>query len=181
MNQMPHSNQQGAALIVALIILLLMTLIGIFAMRGGVMQEKMANNLRDRELAHQAAEIALRDAERFISSLVNRPDPTVSGANSNIYTLNSTDLDPDTTNAQPWWQERDATWWANNANSVASVLPGNVAVAPRYVIEEIGQKSFDEVESKPKSGVYYYRITARGTGGSALTRVMLQSTVVKEY
>lgn len=179
MTTLPYSKQQGAALIVGLIILLLMTLIGIFAMRGGVMQEKMANNLRDRELAHQAAEVALRDAERFVSSLINRPDPTVSGANSNIYILNSNDLDPDTTNAQPWWQERDATWWTNNA--VASVLPGNVAAAPRYIIEEIGLKSFDEVESKPKAGIYYYRITARGTGGSAVTRVMLQSTVVKEY
>lgn len=176
-----HSSQHGAALIVGLVILLLMTLIGVFAMRGSVMQEKMANNLRDRELAHQAAEIALRDAERFISSLTNRPDPTVSGVNSNIYTLNSTALDPNTTNARPWWQERDATWWANNANSVVSVLPGNVAAAPRYVIEEIGLKSFDEVESKPKAGIYYYRITARGTGGSAVTRVLLQSTVVKEY
>ncbi len=64
---------------------------------------------------------------------------------------------------------------------MASVLPENVAAAPRYIIEEIGLKSFDEVESKPKAGIYYYRITARGTGGSAVTRVMLQSTVVKEY
>ncbi|GAB5486409.1 MAG: hypothetical protein Pars93KO_28430 [Parasphingorhabdus sp.] len=88
MSKVYHSRQHGAALIVGLIILLLMTLIGVFAMRGGVMQEKMANNLRDRELAHQAAEVALRDAERFVSSLINRPDPTVSGANSNIYILN---------------------------------------------------------------------------------------------
>lgn len=181
MSYQSKSQQRGAALIVSLIILLLMTLIGVFAMRGSVMEEKMANNQRDRELAHQSAEIALRDAERFISSLIVRPDPTVSGANNNVYTLNSSDLDPDTGNAQPWWQERNAVWWNNNANTVASVLPGNVAAAPRYVIEEIGLKTFDEVEGRPKPGIYYYRITARGTGGSAVSRVLLQTTVVKEY
>lgn len=181
MKHTPYPPQRGAALIVGLIILLLMTLIGVFAMRGSIMQEKMATNQRDRELAIQAAEIALRDAERFIASLNNRPDPTVGGTNSNIYTLNSTNLDPHPNNAVPWWHEpeRNATWWTNNG--VASILPSNVATAPRYIIEEIGLKTFDAIEGKPKAGVYYYRITARGTGASAVSRALLQTTVVKEY
>jgi type IV pilus assembly protein PilX len=179
MKHSPCSSQHGAALIVGLIVLLLMTLIGVFAMRGSIMQERMATNQRDRELAIQAAEIALRDAERFIASLNNRPDPTVGGTNSNIYTLNSTNLDPHPNNAKPWWQERDAAWWT--ANGVASILPSNVATAPRYIIEEIGLKTFDAIEGKPKAGVYYYRITARGTGASAVSRALLQTTVVKEY
>lgn len=174
-------TQQGAALIVSLVILLLMTLIGIFAMRSSVMEEKMASNQRDRELAHQAAEIALRDGERFISSLNVRPNPTDSGTNSNVYTFNSPDLDPNVNNAVPWWQERNAAWWADVDNTVTSILPDNTATAPRYVIEEIGLRSEDKLEGVAKAGVYDYRITARGTGGSNIARVLLQTTVVKEY
>lgn len=172
-------NQHGAALIVSLIILLLMTLIGIFAMRSSVMEEKMASNQRDRDLAFQAAEIALRDAEELIASLTDHPIATSAGTNSNVRTYNS--MDPDATNANPWWLERDAAWWA--ANGVASPLPTGVNSAPRYIIEEL---TFDkDVENKgvteDQDGQFYYRITARGTGGSDLARVLLQTTVLKRY
>jgi type IV pilus assembly protein PilX len=56
-------HQRGAALIVGLIMLLLLTLIGVAGMRDTLLQEKMAGNMRDREIALQAAESALRAAE----------------------------------------------------------------------------------------------------------------------
>lgn len=181
MNKAKNRYQKGAALIVSLVILLLMTLIGIFAMRTSIMEEKMATNQRDRQLAYQAAEVALRDAELFIQRLNIQPIATVAGTDNNIRSYNSLDPDPD--NANPWWVERDATWWNDNNNTVASFLPGNVATAPRYVIEEI---QFDKDEKslgtgEAFDGKHHYRITARGTGGSDLARVLLQTTVVKEY
>lgn len=59
-------NQQGAILIVALIMLLLVTIIGLASMRGTSLQERMAGNLRDQELALQAAEAALRKGEAIV-------------------------------------------------------------------------------------------------------------------
>ena len=59
-------HQQGSALLVSLIILVVMTLLGLSGMRTSVMEEKMAGNMRDSELAFQAAEAALRDAEKYI-------------------------------------------------------------------------------------------------------------------
>lgn len=47
-------NQKGAVLAISLIILLLMTIIGVSAMQGTTLQEKMAGNLRDYNLAFQA-------------------------------------------------------------------------------------------------------------------------------
>lgn len=61
-------SQQGAILIVALIMLLLVTVIGLASMRGTSMQERMAGNLRDQELALQAAEAALRQGEALVVS-----------------------------------------------------------------------------------------------------------------
>lgn len=56
-------RQRGAVLIVALVMLLLLTMIGLSSMRGTSLQEAMAGNLRDGNLALQAAEAALRKGE----------------------------------------------------------------------------------------------------------------------
>lgn len=60
------SAQQGAVLIVALIMLLLLTIIGLSSMRGTVLQENMAGNMRDSNLALQASEAALRKGEQVV-------------------------------------------------------------------------------------------------------------------
>lgn len=51
-------------LIVGLIILVVLTMLGVQAMRTNLSQERMASNMRERNLAFQAAESALRVAER---------------------------------------------------------------------------------------------------------------------
>ena len=45
------SAQRGIALVVALILLVLITLVGLAAMHGTIMQQRMASNLYDREQA----------------------------------------------------------------------------------------------------------------------------------
>lgn len=66
---MQIKNQTGAALIISMIILVLMTLLGLSSIRTSSLEEKMTANLRDQELAFQAAEIALRDAEKGFPDL----------------------------------------------------------------------------------------------------------------
>ncbi len=57
--QFSIKRQSGAALFVALIILLLVTLIGVSALRGGMFNEIMAFNAQSDELAFQASESAI--------------------------------------------------------------------------------------------------------------------------
>ncbi len=66
----PHSRyrtsfqkQSGAVLIIGLIFLLVLTLVGITAMRGTVLQERMAGNLNESTLAFQRSEEILRFGE----------------------------------------------------------------------------------------------------------------------
>ncbi len=66
MTALPRNNQRGAILIIALIMLLLLTIIGLSSMRGTSLQESMAGNLRDSNLAFQAAEAALRQGEGMV-------------------------------------------------------------------------------------------------------------------
>lgn len=66
-NQNCFSRQQGGAvLIVALIMLLLLTMIGLTSMRGTSLQENMASNFRENNLSLQAAEAGLRKGEEVV-------------------------------------------------------------------------------------------------------------------
>ena len=68
-------QQQGAVLIMALLLLLIMTLLGVSAMQGSVMDERMAGNMHDHNMAFQAAESGLRDGGDWLLSLTARPLP----------------------------------------------------------------------------------------------------------
>ena len=65
----PASTQRGAVLIVALVMLLLLTIIGLTGMRGTALQENMASNLRESNISLQAAEAALRAGEEEASRM----------------------------------------------------------------------------------------------------------------
>jgi type IV pilus assembly protein PilX len=61
-------GQRGVALVVALLLLIVITLVGLAAVRGTIMQQKMSSNLFDRQLAFQSAEAALRAGSALIGS-----------------------------------------------------------------------------------------------------------------
>lgn len=61
-----RAAQGGVALVVALILLVVITLVGLAAVRGTIMQQKMTANFYDRQIAFQADEAALRQAEAAI-------------------------------------------------------------------------------------------------------------------
>jgi type IV pilus assembly protein PilX len=62
-------SQKGATLIVAILFLLVITVLGISSWQMGNAEEKMAGLTRDRQLAYEAAEAALREAEYDIKGL----------------------------------------------------------------------------------------------------------------
>ena len=71
-------RERGAALVVALVFLLVMTVLGVTSMRTTTLQERMAGNLQDKNLAFQAAEAALREGEEFLQQATL---PPFAGAN----------------------------------------------------------------------------------------------------
>ena len=54
------SQSRGMALVVSLLLLVAMTLLAVSAMRSTTLQEKMAANFNDREIAKQVAEATVR-------------------------------------------------------------------------------------------------------------------------
>ena len=57
------------ALVVALILLVVLTLVGLAAVRGTIMQQKMASNFSDRQIAFQVGEAGLRQAQIVVQAL----------------------------------------------------------------------------------------------------------------
>lgn len=150
-------HQSGVVLPVSMIMLLLLTLISITSSQVAGLEEKMAGNSRDSNLAFQAAEAALRAGEAATSGT-----PT-------LYT-----------GAQP-------IDWTNAAVTTYSggTLTG-ISQAPVYTIEDLGSTgSSDECSPceggapPPSAGSRLYRVTARGTGGTTNAVVVLQSTYTR--
>jgi len=177
--------QAGAALVTGLIFLVILTLLGITAMQTSTMEERMSGNARDRNIAFQAAEAALRDAERDIlckkidgsSATTKRNIGCISGmtgsnascTNGLCCTINAPGIacvEP----ASPVYQGFSLSAAPSVAYGTYTAAPAIPAVTqqPRYLIEPFQKKL-----------VNYYRITARGYGANANTRVTLQE-VYKE-
>jgi type IV pilus assembly protein PilX len=64
------TRQSGVVLFISLILLLILSMIGVTVARMQTVEERMARNENSRQLANQAAEAALRNAE---SLLLNPP------------------------------------------------------------------------------------------------------------
>jgi len=174
-------KQQGAVLVVSLILLLVMTLIAVSAMRSTTLEERMGSNTRNKETALQAAEAVLRAGEKSIQDNTTEPLATSDGT-TDIWVLDTPD--PDASNATPWWKEstRDQSWWASNAVDYTGTLDG-VGTNPMYLIEaaDFVRDSLNMGSQQDESGQVYYRVTARATGGNDLARTLLQSTYAKRY
>lgn len=91
-------SQNGAALAVGLILLLIITLMGYTGMKGTILQEKMAAGLHNKSLANGGANSALRAGEKKLYNLVKdtngvniegTPDGTLFGIYSNYENVNN--------------------------------------------------------------------------------------------
>lgn len=70
-------SQRGMVLPVAIIMLLIISLLAIAGMSDTALQERMVGSMRDRELAFEAAEAALRTGEQWIE---NNPGPSAAAS-----------------------------------------------------------------------------------------------------
>lgn len=73
-------HQTGAALFISLMFLIILTLIGISAANVSIMQERMAGNVRETNVAFQEAEATLREIEAEVRALVEGTGGSALGA-----------------------------------------------------------------------------------------------------
>jgi type IV pilus assembly protein PilX len=190
----PPRRERGAILVLALMFLVLLTIIGVSSISGVTLEEKMAGNLRNQNMAFQAAESALRDAEIDLEAAIGgtaggNPNCTApchrdpikttyfAALCSAAFTNGVCRVDPtpgtyqtEIVTAVGWdWTHADKTVEYGRYTG-AKALP-NVARQPRYVIEWLQEK--DDTTTTPFTR--HFRITARGWGGVEVSTVTLQT------
>jgi type IV pilus assembly protein PilX len=135
--------QRGVALIVALILLVVVTLIGLAAIRTSTMQEKMAGNTFDRAQAFQVAEATLQFASATILPPAAPPDPATYQANSYTDCANNACLDNPANDPNvplsAWILPPTATSASGGTATIVSLYGNN----PSYITQYMGQCSDD--------------------------------------
>ncbi|TBU78779.1 pilus assembly PilX family protein [Phytopseudomonas daroniae] len=74
MTVFPHHRQRGAVLVIALVMLLIITLLGIGSMREVVLESRITGNLIEQKKLRNAAESSQREAERRIAGAATIED-----------------------------------------------------------------------------------------------------------
>ncbi len=197
-------GRQRGTLVVSLLMLMAILMIGIAGAQVALQGSKSSRNDRDRQIAFQAAEAALTDAEMDIEA-----SPDATKARSHVFAKDSTRGFPGEgeqacnsgsrnlylglcrralSGATPVWQTVDFT--DSDSSTMSSVPYGTFtgqrfqvgkgtlpARLPRYIIELF-------VYSMPGERAdvvsYFYRVTAVGFGTRESTQVALQTFYRKE-
>lgn len=168
------TRQHGAALFVALMFLIILTVIGLSAANVGVLQERMAGNVRETNEAFQQAEATLREIEQALADCIVgaagcplgaipiwEEATTDLGLERNACTLVGTGVTPDD------WPWQTAPQTGNDYYVVALTNAGAGGTlfgsACRPMTEELG--AVDE----------YFIVAARATGPQGVGEVVVQS------
>ncbi|AFL74091.1 pilus assembly PilX family protein [Thiocystis violascens] len=179
-----RARQEGAALIVALILLVVITLLSLSGVHTVSLEERMTANTFDRGLAFQSAEAALKDGEAAALAQSDAIPPNSGFPGSGVYndadsTCGSSTCNANGLCAQPdkdctaRWLDSSVTNWMNASGTGLTTL--QQAVAAQYLVEFLGGNFPCDVDN-PTSGAqncYRYRVTARSHNPASSNRAMV--------
>lgn len=158
-----RKHQSGSVLIVALGLTLLVSAMVVSAVQRAGLQQKMAANLKDKELSFQAAEAALKQGENFIVKSTELELFGIFDDTEGLYTYNKNrDFISDDS-------------WNKMSKRKADKLH-QVRSNPVYIVEELPEvrELDDSLEIPRPISSHYYRVTAKSNGGTDSAKTVLQ-------
>lgn len=180
-----HRPQRGSALIMGLIMLLVITMIGLTAMQTTTQQERMAGNMRDRNIAFQAAETALRRGEEMLlgrciqdGDFVGEGAFDVDGNDDDERAFISTAA----TASKAEWEGSSYLFdtFGDACAAGKHVKLAESADAPRYFVERQPPMSGPSLEAGVAKTIQVFKVTSRGVGGSEAAVAVLQSSFKRD-
>jgi type IV pilus assembly protein PilX len=183
-------HQRGLSLVTTLLFMVAALMLGVSVLSVNVMQERTIGNTKDRDLAFQAAEAALRDAEQDLKTNITADSEFTATCTNGLCTPPSQRAVPlsvpvhDAAAGFAWDNVNQVRRYGQYTGAAAfpSVRAGG---QPRYVIEKLGPlgtppgESLTRIGLEPASPAYGYRITAQASGARDETVVILQSIQTK--
>lgn len=188
--------QHGVILIVAMMMLVIMSVLGISSVRTILLEQKMSSAAHDRSIALQAAEAALLVGEQDARSKANlavNPEVEPSAGACKPIIKNGFVATPILACAPDWMSDSALIDWSTQSRKLpqASVNLGTLAGDnTRYLIEYLGtqvcppKKGEEAIDTtcslpananKPHCKCDLFRITARSNPGNDRADVMLQT------
>lgn len=181
MTPMPKT-QQGAALLVALVMLLLITLLASSSLRDSTLQNRMSGSVAERQHAANAAESALREGERRLQTLANTGASSLGSATcsasisalaatvSNLCILATDRFANSSAAGTDWWTAATYATDYTGSDGAAS-FPST----PRWNAAYIGTSTTDLETLQQGKGTYFYRVSAAARADGKRFPVVRQS------
>jgi type IV pilus assembly protein PilX len=166
------SSQRGVVVVVSLVLLAVMLILGVAIMRLVTSEERMAAQSRDRALALQAVEAALRTAEALVEK--HKPEPVGTTTCTNLVDGVAT------LPVCPAPAAADKPRWDSNVTpgpwtAASSITVGTISLQPDYFAEHLGSTFPCGPASSDPATCKRYRITARVAGDTGRASVMAQT------
>ena len=173
---LPSGRQGGAALLIGLILLLIMTVLALSSSNVSIMQERMAGNVTQINLAFQNAERTLREIEQRVAELADGGSGGLgvipmwgdSGAGMDLDPFDCSMSEPNswTWNGTPPWRTAPTT---GNDYMVLDLsdyeLSGELFASACRPVSEVGMRTAGE----------YFLIVARGVSPTGDAEAIVQS------
>lgn len=166
------TRQRGAALVIALLILLMLTPLGVAMFRSFGLQERIAGNTREKQHAFQAAQSALQFGEWWLTQGNASTGTSCTGALASTQVCSNA-VAMATLTAAPW-STTGSTYTPINVNGTSPMTisttggVGTYFAAPKLYINYMGLA--------PSGQARVYQVTAIGNGGDANSVAVVQST-----
>jgi type IV pilus assembly protein PilX len=158
-------REDGAAMVIALVMLLVLTLLATASARMTLLEERMTGNTQDRNVAFQAAEAGLRAGEATVQVPVL---PAFDDGSPGLF-------EAALPGADPVWEDVD---WSDEDDVLKYEDLGEAPAS--YVVEQlppiVGAPGTSAGWGLPVDDGTYYRVTSRGVGVGGNATVMLQTT-----
>lgn len=196
----PSTKQQGATLIVALVVLLALTLISTSAVQSNILQSRMVANQQNQEIAFQAAEMGLLDAEKVVK---DKPVPDLvknndwgntspqkdTGFNARVFDSRPASGCDAISNTSGYLLQQLSTETVAGVSrwkGVAQTFSATSGAAESYASYELtcfesegGIMVDQEYSSTP--GIATFRITSLSQGRSGDSEMILQTKYKRQY
>ena len=156
-------SQSGVSILVALVMLLVLTLIGVSSMNSALVELKMAGSMQQQGIALNRADELLRVGELNIDGILNDPAAFDFAADNDGYYTNADNIN---VNNVDWAGQGLSTIQGDTANDI-------------YVTEYLGAKPIPGESVKVSTdgriiggAVHTFRITTRSTTGKNAVRLV---------
>ncbi|MDZ4731560.1 MAG: PilX N-terminal domain-containing pilus assembly protein [Xanthomonadales bacterium] len=179
-----YKQQQGAVLLVGLMVLVVLALLGVAYSQVSVIQGRLAGNFKDLSIAFQSSESSSRWGMSWLQSLggevLSRPftcnadcDETTPVREVGYYSAH-----PSPKNS--YWSDAGVYGIRPSDGEDMLYSVAMVQEQPKYVME---QQFFmrDDLAGDPQKGVAFYRVTAKGMGTRTNSDAIVSAVIAKRF